>query len=119
MAAIFLVEDEVLIRMMIADMATDLGHRIAAEIGDVKGALKHAAQTSFDVAILDVQLLDGSSEPIADLLTARNIPFAFASGYGSGGLPERFKDRPILRKPFEAAELQRCIEELLSSQKTD
>ena len=27
-------------------------------------------------------------------------PFAFASGYGPSGLPEGFRDRPLLGKPF-------------------
>ena len=28
------------------------------------------------------------------------MPFAFASGYGRSGLPEGFRDRPLLGKPF-------------------
>jgi CheY-like chemotaxis protein len=114
MAAIFLVEDEVLIRMLVADMATELGHTIAAETGDLKHGLELAAEKNFDVAILDLQLLDGSSEPLAKVLARRKIPFAFASGYGPDGLPEQFKDRPVLRKPFEIQELQTCIAALLS-----
>lgn len=119
MAAIFLVEDEALIRMMVADMAIDLGHTIAAETGDLKQGLELAAEKSFDVAILDLRLLDGSSEAVAKVLATRNIPFAFASGYGPDGLPERFRDRPVLRKPFEAQELQKCIEALLSTPRLD
>ena len=119
MPAIFLVEDEPLIRMMVADMATDLGHIVAAEAGDVKRALELAASISFDLAILDVQLLDGSSRPLAELLAARDIPFAFASGYGPDGVPEGFRDRPILRKPFEAEELRKCIERLLGHPKAE
>ncbi|WP_438745165.1 hypothetical protein [Bradyrhizobium sp. U531] len=76
--------------------------------------MEFAANASFDVAILDVQLLDGSSRPLAELLAARNIPFTFASGYGPEGIPERFRNRPVLQKPFEAEELRRCIEGLLS-----
>jgi CheY-like chemotaxis protein len=37
-ASIFLVEDEVLIRMMLADMVEELGHRVVAEAGNVQDA---------------------------------------------------------------------------------
>ena len=34
-ACIFLVEDEALIRMMLAEMVEELGHRVVAEAGDM------------------------------------------------------------------------------------
>jgi hypothetical protein len=37
-ASIFLVEDEVLIRMMLADMVEELGHSVVAEAGNVQDA---------------------------------------------------------------------------------
>ena len=39
--------------------------------------------------------------PVADLIKARNRPFIFATGYGSSGLPEEYRDRPALQKPFQ------------------
>jgi CheY-like chemotaxis protein len=35
-ASIFLVEDEALIRMMLAEMVEELGHRVVAEAGNIK-----------------------------------------------------------------------------------
>ena len=35
-ASIFLVEDEALIRMMLAEMVEELGHRVVAEAGNVE-----------------------------------------------------------------------------------
>jgi hypothetical protein len=37
-ASIFLVEDEVLIRMMLADMVEELGYRVVAEAGNIQDA---------------------------------------------------------------------------------
>ncbi len=37
MASVLLVEDEPLIRMMVADMLTELGHSIADEASDLAG----------------------------------------------------------------------------------
>jgi CheY-like chemotaxis protein len=35
-ASIFLVEDEGLIRLMLADMVEELGHRVVAETGNIE-----------------------------------------------------------------------------------
>jgi CheY-like chemotaxis protein len=114
MASVFLVEDEVLIRMMVADMVMDLGHSVAAEAGDLNSALEHAERGVFDLAVLDVQLGRDGIAPVAETLAKRKIPFAFATGHGAGGLPEGFRERPQLQKPFTIEQLDRCIARLLS-----
>ena len=113
MASVLLVEDEALIRMMVADMLTDLGHTVADEAGDLASALERANRGGFDLAILDVRLKDQSIEPVAEVLASRNIPFAFASGYGADGVPERFQGRPRLQKPCPIEQLDGCIAGLL------
>ncbi len=52
--SVFLVEDEVMIRMMVADMLEELGHSVAAEAGEIGEAVKLVQSTEFDLAILDV-----------------------------------------------------------------
>jgi CheY-like chemotaxis protein len=54
MASVLLVEDEVLIRMMIAGMVEELGYRVAAEAGDIEAGCDLAENTDFDLALLDV-----------------------------------------------------------------
>ena len=49
----FLVEDEVMIRMMVADMLEELGYKVAAEAGDITEAMRLAQSTDFDLAILE------------------------------------------------------------------
>jgi hypothetical protein len=53
--------------------------------------------------------------PVADLIAARNRPFIFATGYGSSGLPEEYRDRPALQKPFQIESLARMIDTALRS----
>ncbi|MCJ9700018.1 response regulator [Bradyrhizobium sp. SHOUNA76] len=113
MASVLLIEDEALIQMMIADMLAELGHTVVAEASDLPSALEHATNTEFDFAVLDVLLGRASSEPVAVILTERNIPFAFASGYGAEGIPDGFQDRPLLTKPFQIDQLERCIAKLI------
>jgi CheY-like chemotaxis protein len=112
--SVFLVEDEVMIRMMVADMLEELGYSIAAEAGDINEAIKLAQSVEFDLAILDVNVNGKVISPVADLIAARNRPFIFATGYGSSGLPPEYRDRPAVQKPFQIETLARIIEQTLN-----
>ena len=113
--SVFLVEDEVMIRMMVADMLGELGYRIAAEAGEINEAIKLAQSIEFDLAILDVNVNGKVISPVADLIAARNRPFIFATGYGSSELPAEYRDRPALQKPFQIETLARMIDHALNS----
>jgi CheY-like chemotaxis protein len=99
-AALFLVEDDVLIRMMIAGMVEELGHRVAAEAGTIHAAEPLARTAEFDLGILDINIGGLNIAPIAEIIAARDLPFLFISGYGPAGRPDLFRDRPVLQKPF-------------------
>jgi DNA-binding response OmpR family regulator len=113
--SVFLVEDEVMIRMMVADMLDELGFRVTAEAGEIGEALRLAQSAEFDLAILDVNVNGKVISPVAELIKARNRPFIFATGYGSSGLPEEYRDRPALQKPFQIETLAKMIDTALRS----
>ena len=113
--SVFLVEDEVMIRMMVADMLEELGYRVVAEAGEINEAMKLAQSVDFDIAILDVNVNGKVISPVAELIQARNLPFIFATGYGSSGLPEDYRDRPALQKPFQLETLAQVIASTLKS----
>jgi DNA-binding NtrC family response regulator len=112
--SVFLVEDEAMIRMMVADMLEDLGYRVAAEAGDIAEATRLARTSIFDIAILDVNVNGKVISPVAEVIHARNIPFVFATGYGAQGLPEEYRDRPTLQKPFQMDTLKGVLERTLN-----
>jgi CheY-like chemotaxis protein len=113
--SVFLVEDEVMIRMMVADMLEELGYSVAAEAGEINEAIKLAQSAEFDIAILDVNVNGKVISPVAELIQARNRPFIFATGYGSSGLPLEYRDRPALQKPFQIETLAKMIDMALKS----
>src|ERR1700731_3273665 len=113
--SVFLVEDEVMIRMMVADMLDELGYSIAAEAGEINEAIRLAESAEFDIAILDVNVNGKVISPVASVLDARNRPFIFATGYGAQGLPEEYRDRPALQKPFQMETLAQIIQSTLKS----
>ena len=111
--SILLVEDEAMIRMMVADMLEELGCTIAAEAGDIDEGVRLAHATDFDLAILDVNVNGKVITPVAEAVQMSGKPFVFATGYGAQGLPEKFRDRPTLQKPFQIETLARTIETVL------
>ena len=106
---ILVVEDELMIRMLLEDMLGELGYVVAAEAARIDEALDAAQNAAFDVAILDVNLNGEPILPVADALAARGTPFVFATGYGERGLPEAYRDRPTLKKPFQIEGLEQML----------
>ncbi len=83
---VLVVEDELLVSMMIADMLTDLGHDVIGTAANLASAVQKSSSLPVDFAILDVNLNGELSYPAADALVARGIPFVFATGYSSKGV---------------------------------
>ena len=106
---VLVVEDEILVAMLIEDMLADLGFEVLGPAMRLDAALKMALDESFDLAVLDVNLANEQSFPVAQLLQERGIPFVFATGYGLRGLDERFKEVTTLQKPFEPDQLANAI----------
>jgi CheY-like chemotaxis protein len=106
---VLIVEDEAMIRMLLDDMLTELGYTVAAEAARIDEAIGLVHEAAFDLAILDVNLNGQSILPVVEALLARNLPFVFATGYGQRGVPEAFRDRPTLQKPFQSEALARLL----------
>jgi DNA-binding response OmpR family regulator len=111
--SVFLVEDEAMIRMMVADMLEELGYRVAAETSEIGEAMKLAQSAEFDIAILNVNVKGKVISPVAELIQARSRPFIFVTGYGSSGLPKEYRGRPALQKPFQIETLAKMIDAVL------
>jgi CheY-like chemotaxis protein len=113
-ARILVVEDEYLIRMLLEDMLSDIGHTVAAAVGTIAEAKELAASGEFDCAVLDVNLDGQEIFPVADILIKRGMPFVFVTGYGEGSLPETYRGRPALQKPFQAERLEQTLAAMLA-----
>jgi len=105
---ILIVEDESLIAMMIEDFVDLLGHAVCGSCDSVAGAIARIEEGGVDAVILDVNLRDGPSWPVADALAARGIPFVFASG-GHVDAPGH-DNAPLLSKPFTMDGVKLAIE---------
>ncbi len=108
-AAILLVEDETLIRMMLVEMLEQLGHRVVAEAASIEEAQTHAETTTFDLAILDINVRGRTIDPIAEIIHRRGVPFIFLTGYATSALPSAFTNKPYLQKPCSLEKLRHAI----------
>ncbi|HWA60254.1 MAG TPA: response regulator [Caulobacteraceae bacterium] len=107
---VLLVEDEGLVALLIEDLLTDLGCEVVGSCDSIRSALDWLASEAeaLDGALLDVNLGGELVYPVAEALVARNIPFAFATGYGV--LPDnRFTGVPVLSKPVNQAKLEAVV----------
>ena len=106
---VLLVEDEALIAMMLEDYLTDLGYQVVATASRLEDAMEKARSIQIDVAVLDVNLAGQVSYPVAEILRQRSIPFIFATGYGTDGLPDRLSNALVLGKPFVLSQLAKAL----------
>jgi CheY-like chemotaxis protein len=111
---VLVVEDEYLVALLIEDMLQTLGYRVSEIAANLDDAMRAAEKDDFDVAILDVNLNGTMSNPIADVLKRRSIPFIFATGYGKSGPHDAFSGTPSLQKPFEEGDLGRMLREVMA-----
>src|SRR5260370_17388037 len=101
-------------RMMLADMIEELGHRVVAEAGNIQVGQALAQAAIFDLAVLDINIAGYSIRPVAEIIDGRGLPFFFVTGYGPAGRPEAFRTRPALQKPILISKLGEPINSILS-----
>ena len=109
---VLVVEDEAAISMLLEDMLMDFGCAIVGPAARLNVALEMAEREAYDIAILDVNLAGEPIYPVAEALTERNLPFVFSTGYGSAGIKEPFRGRPVVQKPFSQQDLKRTLLEV-------
>jgi PAS domain S-box-containing protein len=109
---ILIVEDAVLLALELEASLTEAGARVVGVAANVEEALK-LVETPFDVAVLDANLNGVSVSPVAEALTKLGKPFIFATGYGGAApAPEGF-DAPVVRKPYNVAQIAAAVAEAL------
>jgi CheY-like chemotaxis protein len=115
MAAILVLDDEVLITMMLKDWLDELGHETVGPAASNEEALALVADGGVEAAILDVSVGGARSYSVADALRAKGIPFAFITGHGAGSVTGAHDAAPVLAKPFDFAAVESVVAALLAA----
>jgi DNA-binding response OmpR family regulator len=114
-ARVLVLEDETLVSMMVEDMLLDLGCEVLGPFAKLDQALEFVgkADGGIDAALLDVNLGGIRSFPMAEALADKGVPFVFTTGYDESGLPDAWRGRPTLRKPFMMGEMADALRKAL------
>jgi len=104
---VLVVEDEMLLAMLMEDTLADFGCDVVGPVGRVTDGVRLAQSERLDGAVLDINIGGTEVFPVARELAKRSIPFVFVSGYALANLPEEWKGRPTLQKPFRPEDLAR------------
>lgn len=115
---VVIAEDEVLIRMDLAEMLSEEGYDVVGQAGDGAKAIELAEQLRPDLVILDVKMpvLDGISA--AEQIAGKRIaPVVILTAFSQRDLVERARDAgamAYLVKPFTQGDLVPAIEMAVS-----
>ena len=115
---VVIAEDEVLIRMDLAEMLAEEGYEVVGQAGDGQVAIELAQKHKPDLVILDVKMpvLDGIAA--AEVIARQRIaPVVMLTAFSQRELVERARDAgamAYLVKPFTASDLVPAIELAMS-----
>jgi PAS domain S-box-containing protein len=110
---ILVIEDEPLVAMDVESSLTAAGCEVVGPAATLERAKLLIEESDCDAALLDVNLAGQPVDELATLLTRKNRPFAFVTGYGRDALPSGFRGAVVLGKPFGADQLLATVEVLL------
>ena len=105
-ASILVVEDELMVSALIADILVDSGLKVAGPFRSNRDCLNFLEHDRPDAAVLDFNIADGNSGPIAKRLQELGVPFIVASAY-----PKEIASGPVvsalrwISKPFSETSL--------------
>jgi DNA-binding response OmpR family regulator len=100
-----IVEDRFLVADDLRRLLARHGAQVVGVVADVEEAKRLAETHSVELAVLDVELRGRDVFDLAAMLEARGVPFIFVTGYRQAHLPEQYRSRPIVSKPFSESEL--------------
>lgn len=116
---VLLVEDETLVRELLAEVLSDAGHQVAeAGTGDeAAGLIK--APGGFDLVLTDIEMpgrLDGVAVARRARVLRPDVPVVFVSGYAEERVRTRHLGQPwaFIPKPFRLSGVLAAVRRLVA-----
>lgn len=110
---ILVIEDVYLVADDIRRALTRAGADVLGPLPDTVTGLKAAREKQIDAAVLDINLADELSYPIAEELDRRGVPFLFATGYDDWAMPLPWRGVRRIQKPFDVNELLAAVSDII------
>jgi len=107
---VLLVEDDYFIAQEMRRAFEEVGVQVLGPVPSIAEALELIAiSPDLDAVVLDINLYDGMSYPVADALQVRGVPFVFTTGYGKATLPACYAGVRHFEKPVEAVQIVQAL----------
>lgn len=112
---ILLVEDEYLMALLLEDLIIEAGGEVVGPVRSNRDAIDLIGRRPIDLALIDVNVVDGDTTPTMRLLRDNGVPTMVCTG---GMLPlamqrEGFSG-PVFAKPIAPAEILRGLEGIMA-----
>ena len=108
-----IVEDNLIIALDAEEMLKALGANGVMVVGSVGEAFRKLDEEDVELALLDINLGNENSLPVAERLMKAGKPFIFTTGYGeNSSIAEKFPGTPIVAKPYRREDLERALSKL-------
>jgi two-component system, response regulator PdtaR len=118
--SVLVAEDDPFIAAELQDLLSLEGANILGPVPTVRAAMALIESETPDAAVLDVNLRDATSGPIAEALWAAAVPVVLVTGYTRDLLDNAtLRDAPILPKPLSWPELRSLLDDLLAADVSD
>ncbi|GGH12807.1 response regulator [Alsobacter metallidurans] len=112
---IMVVEDEFLLALDVEAMLSKAGCAVVGPVASCRRALDILARTRPDAVLLDLNLGEETSEPVARVLREQSIPFIVATGYSRSFMRDpAFDGVAMLPKPVDEATLIALLARVLT-----
>ena len=116
---VLLVEDSPVISEATEMMLADMGCAVVGPAGTMAPALRLATDEQLDAAVVDINIRGGKAFAILTILEKREVPFLLTSGYADWSMPEEWRGRPRLAKPYGEDDLRAAMAALLGGTKNE
>lgn len=106
---VLIVEDDAALCEAMGFCVEDAGYEVVDCAQSVDAALETLGNRTVDAALLDINLRGELVYPVATALAERGVPFAFVTSQPPSAIPECFRERTVVPKPYYDAALHAAL----------
>src|SRR5215213_4126791 len=112
---VLIVEDSPVVGPFTADLLEELGCVVVGPAPNMAAARELIDSEPFDAALMDIHIRGERVFPLCDVLAEKGVPFVLTSGYADWHMPEKWRDRPRLQKPYRLEQVEEVLGQALAS----
>lgn len=106
---VLLVEDDELFADMVSDILNEDGYTVVGPFSNLQHSFEALEKGDVSLAVLDINLRDGTSFPLADQLASDDVPVIFLTSRRREEIPVAYRAYTILSKVGPTATLLTAI----------